>query len=141
VSRRKICATSECLFGAPASVHTSQGQILPLLQTVENEFNATRDAQFFEDAEQVISHDLLLGRGWKPRSVALISYALTAGLVAAALITLRTEFTHAVFATVVIVGGLLAVAVRLGSLSALDDFRSRVTASKVRWQRQSQRPV
>jgi hypothetical protein len=123
------------------SVHAGQGQILPLLQAVENELDATRYAQFFENSKEIITNDLLFVRGWSPRSVAILCYSLTAGLVAAALITRRMDYAQTLVVITVICGGLLVVAVRLGSLRSEERPRNNAATPKVRWQRQSHWPV
>lgn len=106
---------------------------MALLQTVQNELHAARDAQLFEDAEQIVAHDLPLARGWTARRVALICYALTGGLVIAGWIVLRAGFPETLVATVLIVGGLLATAVPLGSLRSEDRSRNKTAEARLEW--------
>ena len=50
------------------------------LQAIEDQLDARGNSQLFEDTEKIISHDLLLARGWTPGRVALTSAAVTAAL-------------------------------------------------------------
>lgn len=51
-------------------------RLLPFLEAVEDEFHASRNAQFIEYAKQVIPHDLLLAQGRSPLQVTLFCYLI-----------------------------------------------------------------
>jgi hypothetical protein len=51
------------------------------LEAIEDEFDAAGDTQLVENLKQIISNDLLLGRGWSARRVALTWSAITGALV------------------------------------------------------------
>lgn len=99
-------------------IHHGRRMALALLKAIENELDAAGDSEFFENAEEVIAHDLLLARGWSALRVALTTYGLTAGLVVVANIAMRMAFSRALVASALISGGLVAAAVRLGALHA-----------------------
>jgi UDP-GlcNAc:undecaprenyl-phosphate GlcNAc-1-phosphate transferase len=61
-------------------------------------------------------YDLILGRGWTPRKVALACYGITLAFVLAGLLVLRTDITQALWISALCVGALLLAALRLGSL-------------------------
>jgi hypothetical protein len=68
-------------------------------------------------------YDLFLARGCTARQVALISYALTAGLVCAAWFILRMGWREALVASVLVGCSLFAMEVRLGALRSEDNSR------------------
>ncbi len=60
-------------------------------------------------------YDLLLGH-WSPRTVALTTYGLTAGMCIIAWLVLQYDFTHAFLLCATTIGALVIAALRLGSL-------------------------
>ena len=52
----------------------------PILQAIEHQLDARRDAQFVEDAKKIVADDFLLASGWTARRVAVSCYFLTACL-------------------------------------------------------------
>ncbi|MGH9747934.1 MAG: hypothetical protein ACRD59_17705 [Candidatus Acidiferrales bacterium] len=55
--KRKDASCVARLRALAVLVREGQRQVLALLEAVEDEFDATRYAQFFEDSKKVISHD------------------------------------------------------------------------------------
>jgi UDP-GlcNAc:undecaprenyl-phosphate GlcNAc-1-phosphate transferase len=80
-------------------------------------------------------YDLLLARGWSTRSVALTTYGLAAGLVVVASIAMRMGYSHALFASALIFGGLVAAALRLGSLRSDQSVPNKPATVKLPWPR------
>ena len=78
-------------------------------------------------------YDLLLARGWSARQVALICYALTAGLVCAAWFILRMGRREALVASALVGCSLFAMEVRLGALRSEDDSRGERDKKHLRW--------
>jgi len=69
---------------------------------------------------------LFLLRGWTTRRVALTCYGVAAALAAASLFVMRLNFAQALFASGLIVAGLLAVAVQMGSLRSEEGSRGEL---------------
>jgi hypothetical protein len=106
-----------------------------LLEAIEYEFDAAGNPQLFEDPEQIISDDLLLARGYTGRGVALVCYALTAGLVVAGWVVLRLGTREALVVSALIAGALLGMEVRMGALRSLDSSRKNPAEEELRWRR------
>lgn len=89
---------------------------MPLLEAVENEFDAARHSQFVENPKKIVSNDLLLARGLSPRKVALTCYALTCALGIVAYFARQASLLIALILFGLSIGLLLVAAVRLGGL-------------------------
>jgi len=61
-------------------------------------------------------YDLLVERGWQPRKIVLVCYALTAGLVGIGWLSLRMAIGSAILLTAACWGMLATCAIRLGAL-------------------------
>ncbi|MGA8143787.1 MAG: MraY family glycosyltransferase [Candidatus Acidiferrales bacterium] len=78
-------------------------------------------------------YDLFLARGWTVRGVALICYGLTVGLVSAGWIIVRAGPSQALVTSGMIVVGLLALAVRMGSLRPQDRVGKEFAGAGLQW--------
>ena len=105
-------------------VGKSRGKRLALLEAIQHEFYAAGNPQLFEDPEQIISHDLLLARGWTARQVAYVCYALTAGLVIAGWFVLRLVPHEGLVTSGLIGCTLFAIEVRMGALRSQDSSQN-----------------
>jgi hypothetical protein len=116
------CPHCKGITARPArSAGQSNRPYLPVLQAIENQFDAAGDAQFIEDPEQVISDDLVVARGYSPRDVVLTFYALTTGLVGAGWISLRIASSAAILLATACWVVLGFWAIHLGALRSGDD--------------------
>lgn len=89
---------------------------MPRLKTIEHQFDAARYAELVEYAEEIISDDLLLARGWSPRDVVFICCGLTASLAIAGRMSIATNIPSTFLVCAFCFGGLLAAGLKLGSL-------------------------
>ncbi len=104
------------------------GRPLAVLEAVENEFDARRDAQLIENFQQIISHDLLAARGASARVVALVCYVATALLGLIGFVGVRANPVYFFILASVGVATLLIAAVRIGALRL---ERERIQRPKV----------
>jgi UDP-GlcNAc:undecaprenyl-phosphate GlcNAc-1-phosphate transferase len=80
-------------------------------------------------------YDLLLARGYTARQVALVCYALSAGLVIAGWFVLRLGTKEALVVSALIAGALFGMEVRMGALRSQDSSESISTEGDLRWRR------
>jgi hypothetical protein len=90
--------------------------LLTFLKAVQNQLNTRRDAQFIEYPKQIISHDLLLARGFSPVQVALLCYVVAILLAGMSWKELAMSPVQACVATTLSFAALAVVEVWLGSL-------------------------
>ena len=89
---------------------------MAVLEAVENEFDARRDAQLIENFQQIISHDLLAARGASARMVALVCYVGTVLLGLIGFVGVRAKPVYFFILASGGVGALLVTAIRMGAL-------------------------
>jgi UDP-GlcNAc:undecaprenyl-phosphate GlcNAc-1-phosphate transferase len=70
-------------------------------------------------------YDLLAELGWTPRRVAVMSYALTAGICAIAGLVVKCDFRQALWLSIATAGILLILSLRLGSLRQNQEPRDK----------------
>ena len=92
------------------------GRPLAVLEAVENEFDARRDAQLIENFQQIISHDLLAARGASARMVALVCYVGTVLLGLIGFVGVRAKPVYFFILASGGGGALLVTAIRMGAL-------------------------
>lgn len=93
---------------------------LLFLEAVEDQLNASGDADLIEYAEEVVADDLLLSRGWRPQTVILASIAITSALGVAAAESLQIRLPVGAAIGLLCLGFLVATAIGLGSLRSED---------------------
>ena len=78
-------------------------------------------------------YDLLLARGYTARQVALVCYALTAGLVIAGWFILRLGTREALAVSALIACALFGIEVRMGALRSRDTSQNSSAEEDSRW--------
>jgi hypothetical protein len=89
---------------------------LSVLKAIQHQLHSSRNAQFVENLEQIISHDLLRTRGWLPQRIAFAFYGVTLALVAIGWLGVRTQSREFWAVSFVSLGLMTFAAVRLGAL-------------------------
>ncbi|HYL11309.1 MAG TPA: hypothetical protein VEU31_11265 [Candidatus Acidoferrales bacterium] len=87
-----------------------------LVQAVKDQFDAARHADLIEDLEKIIADDLLRQHGWPARGVALLCYAVTAGMMLAGWFLITTRSRPAYFAAFAALMALFIAAISLGAM-------------------------
>jgi hypothetical protein len=87
-----------------------------LVQAIKDQLDAAGDAELIEDAEEIISDDLLLQHGLPARSVALFCYTSTAGVMIAGWFLITTGSRLAYFVGFAALMVLFIAAISLGAL-------------------------
>ena len=103
------------------------------MEAIQHEFDAAGNPQLFEYSEQIISYDLLLARGYTTRQVALICYAVTAGLVILGWCVMRLGTPEALIASALIACALFGMEVRMGGLRSQDTPQKNPGEEDLRW--------
>jgi len=70
-------------------------------------------------------YDLLVGLGWAPRKVALMTYTLAAAICAIAGLVLKCDFRQALWLSIGTAGILLIAGWRLGSLKQNEEWQNK----------------
>lgn len=78
-------------------------------------------------------YDLLLARGYTARQVAIVCYALTAGLVIAGWFVLRLGTKEALVVSALIASVLFGMEVRMGALRSRDVPQKHLAEEDLRW--------
>lgn len=89
------------------------------MEVIKDEFYPRGHTNPIEDLEQIISHDLLMiERGWSPRRVAFVVYAITIFLAVVAWFGQQFGLRGFSVLSGLSLAGLLILAIRLGCLRA-----------------------
>jgi len=120
-------------FGAPGLPRTMFPILVAILPLLDGILAIIRrllrgDSPLFGDRSHI--YDGMLARGWTPRRVALVCYAITAAFVAIAFGGLRSESPQFWLAAALGVVLLFALATKLGSLPLWKDTRRQHMKSK-----------
>lgn len=89
---------------------------LPVLDAVLAIVRRFRQAQSLVRGDRDHSYDVLLARGWRPRSVALVFFGFTGLLSGVGWLVLFTKRTMFLFPGIIIMAGVTATAILLGTL-------------------------
>lgn len=104
----------------------AEKSLLAFLETVEDQFHSRRNAQLIENTKKIISHDLLLARGYSPVQVALLCYIVATAFVGIAWKERGMSPMEASALSFLSFAALGVVEVRLGSLQVGQNARAPV---------------
>lgn len=114
------------LFVSEAAL--AQQRLLAFLEAIKDELHPRRDAQLIKYPEKVVSHDLLLARGYSSLQVAIICYAVAIAFAGISWVERRMAPVEAAVVSALSFAALAVVEIRLGSLQSANLRRPAISS-------------